>query len=228
MHPFLDLPPSLDDAILSLNPTAFFPLTDGSSPLRDVARGWDATVTGSPTFGVPVRSPFERAVTFSGTGQYATASPSVPTPATSMSVLAFLSTTNATASARAMIGRAAALQYSFELRLGNSHTVLFNPLQSSGSSHVVATVAGAINDGNWHMAGGTFDGTTCWCYRDLLSGSSTTLTGTWHKTSTAALQIAAFASGDLFPGTLSRVAYWADRVLTAAEYRWLYSVAFES
>lgn len=186
---------------------------------------WNAAVTGSPTYGVAAPSPIGQGITWSGTGQYATTATSIPTPSASVSVVALFATTNASASARALAGRTAASQSSWELRLSSSHTVVFNPMQSGGSSHASAAVSGATNDGLWHVAGGTYDGTTVRTYRDTATASSTTLTGSWHTASTAAISLASYGTGDVYPGSLAHVAYWADRVLTAPEFLFLNAIA---
>lgn len=216
----------LRDAILSLQPTAYWPLDDGNGPLRDIAGGnWNATVTGSPTFGVGAQDPIGRGVTFSGTGQYVTTSGSVPTPAASVSVGCLYRTTDATASARYVLSRAAASNYTWGLRLDASQRAVFDAYQGTTSVHASATVTGATNDGNWHLIVGTFDGTTIRCYRDTATASSTTLTSTWKKDSTAGVQVAAIANGALFPGTGAHAFLITDRVLTAAAVLWLYSIA---
>jgi len=214
----------LRDAILSLQPTAYWPLDDGSGVLRDIAGGWNATVTGSPLYRVAARPPIDRGITWSGSGQYATTSTSVPTPVASISVGAWFQTTDATASARVMLGRGASSQYSWDLRLGASHTAGLTVLQSNNSGHAAALVAGATNDGQWHLVVGTFDGTTLRNYRDTATNSSTSLTGTWHTASTAAVQVAALASGVLWPGALAHLFIINDRVLSASSVRWLLSI----
>lgn len=216
----------LAKAILSLHPTAYWPLDDGGSPLRDVSRGWSATVTGSPSYGVAAPSPIGRGVTFSGTGQYAATATSIPTPATSMSVLALFATSDATAASRFLASRGASSQYSWGLHLQSNHTIGGLVYQNTGSIHASVGVSGTVNDGAWHLAGMTFDGTTLRGYKDSATNSSTSLTGSWHKASTGPVRIAAAGNaGSLWIGTEACVVYWADRVLTAAEFLFLNAIA---
>lgn len=220
----------LRDAILSLQPTAYWPLDDGSGPLRSLGQNWPATVTGSPTFGVAAPDPIGRGITWSGSGQYATTDTSVPVPASSVSLLAILRTTDSSAAQRAIVARGAANQYTWELQFNTAHKPKMIAYQAAGSTHCTATAATAANDGAWRLVIGTFDGTTAWVRHGWAGGYETasdgTLTSTWHKSSTAAVSLAARITTALFPGTVAHLAYWSDRVLTDAEARWLTSIAF--
>lgn len=231
-HRYRDpLPSRLRDAILSLQPTAYWPLDDGSGPLRSLGQSWPATVTGSPTFGVAAPEPIGRGITWIGSGQYATTSGSVPVPSSSLSVLAIAATTDTTAASRSIVSRGAASQYSWDLRISSTHAFQFIASQSSSAGHAAATVGASVNDGNLCLVVGTFDGTTIRAYRGVLatgqfaSASSTSLTGTWHKASTAGVQIAARADVQQFPGSIFTAAVLTDRVLTESELRWLFSIA---
>jgi len=209
----------VDRAILDLRPTLYLPMRDPVGPLRDASGGrWDAAVTGSPTLGVAAPSPIGRGVVFSGTGQYATTDGGVPTPTASMSVLSIFVTTNASAANRTIAGRGASSQFSWVLRIEATHIVAFRLFQSDGSAHGGTSTTGAVNDGAIHLALGTFDGTTLRTYRDDQAASPATPSGgTWHKASTAGIQIAALNSTSLLPGTACPTAYWADRVISDGE-----------
>lgn len=216
----------LRDAILSLQPTAYWPLDDGNGPLRDIAGNWSAAVTGTPLYRQAAPQPIGRGVTWSGTGQYAVSSGSVPTPAASVSVLVFLNTTNATASVRTPAARRFSNQNSWWLRLNSDHSVGFFAMQADGTNHCTATVAGAVNDGLWHIVTGTFDGTTLRVMRDAATpATSTSLTGSWHTASTAGIGIAQNTTSNLFPGTLAHLALFTDRVVTHTEHLWLRTIA---
>lgn len=187
---------------------------------------WNAAVTGSPTYGVAAPSPIGQGITWSGTGQYATTSTSFPTPAASVSVLALFATTDVTAAVRIISGRGAANQHSWDIRISAAHNVQFFALQSDGTTHASAAVVDTSTDGLWRLAMGTFDGTTIRAYKDALArASSTSLTGSWHKASTAGVQVAGRSNSLLFPGTVGHVAIWSDRVISDAERLWLHSIA---
>ena len=220
----------LTDAILSLQPTAYWPMDEGVGNLRDPAGGWTADVTGSPAFGVAAPSPIGRCVTWSGSGQYATSSGSVPVPTASISVACLMSTTDATAAGRYLMSRYAASNRSWTLSMTATHAFSFTCDQAAGAAHVTAVFGSASNDGRWYLVGGTFDGTTAWGYLGRPNGvfganSSGALTGSWKKDSTAGIGIAQLSAASLFPGSIAHVAYWADRVLTAADFRYLTAVA---
>jgi len=220
----------LRDAILSLAPTAYWPLDDGAGPLRDIAGGWNAAVTGSPTFRVAAQDPIERGVTWSGTGQYATTSGSVPTPAASVSVACMFRTTNATAATRAIFSRGATNQNSWQLDLSSANAPRFLIFTTTAGSTNGIQVGGAANDGRWHLMVGTSDGSFVRGYRASAAGFTvgTPLADSivWHLASTAGLQVAARADATPFPGDTAHAAYWNDRVLTEADARWLGTIAF--
>lgn len=222
----------LRDAILSLQPTAYWPLDDGGSPLRDIAGGnWNATVTGSPSR-VAAQEPIGSGWAFSGSGQYGAVSASIPTPTASISVLGLFRTTDAAAAQRQFLTRHAASQASWTLGLGTTHGQQFICYQSGGSAHASAGVGTASNDGRWTLYAGSFDGTTIRAYRVSSTGTvaentSTSLTGTWHTASTAAVGIAHRNTALLWPGDLAHLAYWRDGiVLNRSHATWLGSVAF--
>lgn len=214
----------LRDAILSLQPTTLHVL-DSLGSVRDLCSGdWTATYTGSPTL-AQARAPINTGVTFSGTGQYATTSGSVPTPTASMSALCVFSLTDATAANRTLYGRGASSQFSWCLRAEATHVVAFRLFQADASAHGGTSTTGAVNDGAPHLVLGTYDGTTLRTYRDAQApNTATPASGTWHKASTAGVQVASLNSAALFPGTVHLAAYWADRVITDAERLWLYSI----
>lgn len=216
----------LIQGILDLRPTALWWQRDAAGVLRDISGNeWHATVTGSPTYGVP--SPIGRVVTWPGGAVYATTSASIPTPTASMSALGFFRTSDATAANRFILGRGSAAQHSWGLGIGSTHLGRFFASQSNGSSHALQTVAGAVNDGAaaLHLVGGTFDGTTLRTFRDQSTNSTTSLTGSWHTASTAPVQIAAYNTTTTWIGDLGPSAYWASRVLAADEYRHLHALA---
>lgn len=220
--------PALEDAILALSPTGYWRLNGASGDLVDSAGDEDATVTGSPTYSVTSDVPVHigTAMTFSGDGQYGTTSADIPDPTESMSVLALIRTTDETAGFRFAVGRGGTGGgHSWGLGLHSSHVARFVVTQANGSAHAQATIANALNDGEWHLIAGTFDGTTMRLYRDLASNSSTSLTGTWQKDSNAGVQIAAYGSDEEWVGDLAHIVYWADRVLTSDEVANLYNVA---
>jgi hypothetical protein len=222
----------LRDAILAYQPTTYHPSDSVVSPLVDVARNWNATVTGSPTIAA-APDPIGRGITLSGTSQWGITSGSVPAPAASVSVIGFVSTTDASAAARALMARGAAAQHSWQLYLNSSHQATFEALQSGASSHCSAAIASsAINDGAWWMLAGTFDGTTLYTYRVsstgvLSSATSTSLTSTWHKASTGGIGIGVRPSNGLpMIGSIAHLAHWADRLLTVSDIRYIASIAF--
>lgn len=222
----------LRDAILSLQPTAYWPLDDTGTPLRSLAQNWTAAVTGSPTYAVAAPDPIGRSIAWPGGSVYASTATSFPNPSASISVLCLMRTTDATASVRRLFARGATSQYSWEIRMGATHGLVFVPLQSDGTAHANVNLGNttAANDGFWYLLMGTFDGTTVAGYKAKLgstpvSASNTTLTASWYKSSTAAVQIAAMNSATTFPGTLAHAAIWNDRIIPAATFAWLASIA---
>lgn len=229
-----DLPSArLRDAILPYQPTTYHPLDDGVGPLRDVSRGWSATVTGSPTFGVGAPGAIERGITFSGTGQYAVTSGSVPTPSASMTALAFARWTSATADL-GVISRGTGAQGSWIIDINSTRCLAVVKNTAAGNhAFVYSAASGSLNDGLWHMVAMTFDGTTLRAYHFNTNGtsgtqSSTSLTGSWKKDSTGGIAIAAYDTAGFVPfnGTMAHGAYFNDRVLTASDFGFLASVAF--
>lgn len=209
----------LIQSVLDSRPTALWWMRDAAGPLRDIAGNhWDATVTGSPLYGVGAREPIGRGVTWPGGSVYATTATNIPTPTSSVSALMVWNTADASAAFRTALARAAPSQHSWTIRLHTSHVAQFLALQSSSTTHATASTTGATNDGNWHLAVGSFDGTTIRCGRDAAAAvTSTSLTGSWHTASTAAVQVGAHNSANSFIGTTAHLAYWADRVITDAE-----------
>lgn len=218
----------LDRAILDLRPTLYLPMRDPVGPLRDASGGrWDATITGSPTYGVAAPSPIGRGVTWSGSGQYATTGTGIPNPSTGISVLAIGKTSDGSATNRHFIARA----NSFRLYLNGGHTPTMDIIQPGGSTHAGINAGAAANTGEWFMAVGTFDGATVTCRLifaggSLSSNSSSSLTGSWGKASVAAATIGSNGAAGYFVGTSAHTAIINDRVLTTADVRWLASVAF--
>lgn len=221
------VPEALRDAIKSLNPTAYWACDDASGNLADqMSGGYTATVTGTPTYAATAANPVAKGITWSGTGQYATTSTSIPTPTASVSILVIFSTTDTAAAGRYLAARQAANQSSWGLSLGTTHLARFTAFQSGGSNHCIAQTATALNDGAVHTVVASFDGTTARVASDMAAAAtSTSLTGSWHTASTAAVSLAALATASLFPGTTYDVAYWADRVITNAERMWVHSIA---
>lgn len=222
----------LRSSILALSPTAYWPLDDAASPLRDLGGGaYGGTVTGSPTYAVAAPNPIGSGVTFSGSGQYATTSASLPTPASGISVFALFNTSS-TAGTKHIAGRYSVGQASWIMDVTAAGSGRFFVFQSNGSSHATAGWGGGnlMAAGSWCALLGTFDGTTVSTTgaagSTVSTGTSTTLTGAWHTASTVAAQIASANTSNLFPGTLAHVAYWADRILTVADFRYLRSIAF--
>lgn len=218
------LPAVLSDAIRSLAPTAYWKLDEASGNLADtMSGGYTATVTGSPT-GVAAPSPIGRGVTWSGSGQYATSSGSVPTPTASVSVLALVSLTSS-GSIRAIAARAGTNQYSWTLRIGSGNTPVFIAHQSSGTAHGTATASTTCNDGAWHVLLGSFDGTTVRVHHNGLETASTSLSGSWHPASTAGISIAHSFGSNLYSGTSGHLALFNDQRLGNDVARWLTALA---
>lgn len=217
----------LTEALLDLG-MIVWPHDDAAGNLRTLGGTWPGTMTGSPTYGVAARDPIGRGITYSGSGQFATASTSFPNPTTGLSVLSVIATTSASASNRAICARGAGGtgQGGHSLQMTAAHALMFKVFQADGTDHASATVSGAVNDGAIHLLAGTFDGTTITAYRDLAApATSTSLTGSWGKASTAALRIANLNGGFLFPGTVYRNAVGIDRVLTASDISALVALA---
>lgn len=213
------------DALLSYAPTALL-LDNRQTTISDVSgRGWHGTITGTPIRGVPFAG--ERGTTWSGSGQFATTSTSIPNPTAAISVVTVFRTTDAGAAARSMFARGATNQFSWDLRIGSTHLPTFVAYQSNAATHCAASTAVAANDGLLNVVAGTFDGTTLRVYRISQSGivntnSSTSLTNSWHITSTAGVQMAGISGGSqLFPGLVGPSAVYNDKILTNNDIRYL-------
>jgi hypothetical protein len=223
------MPSKFASSLLALSPTGYWRLEDTGSPLLDEVAARNMAVTGSPTYGATgaVNGGANRAITFSGSGQYAVGPTAFPTPSTSISVACWFKTTDtSTPSSRRLFTRTGTGQNSWMLSMTSAHRMRFLIFQADGTTHADAPESsGTRNDGLWHLAVGTFDGTTIRLYIDGGQvASSTTLAGTWHKASTAAPAIAASSAGTfLFPGSVDEVAIFNDRVLTATEISDLYA-----
>ena len=214
---------SLQDAILSLQPTAYWPLDDRGSPLRPLAGGRTAAVTGTPTYGVAVQGPIERAMTLPGTA-YAVSSTALPQATTALSAIAIFATTNATAASRVLLARYTGAQPSWILYLSSAHKPTATLYQSGGAGFMGANNTANANDGLWHLSALTYDGTTLGITTDGVLATSTSQTGAWHTAPTVAPSIGGSAGGaTLYTGSLAHCAYWANRALTASELAWLRS-----
>ncbi len=202
--------------------TADASLLTGTVPTVTVA----ATTAGGPQY----RSGGDAlgtgdSINWSGTGQYALTSASIPAPVGSISVMAVFNTTTAAAAAHTLASRSAASHFSWGLSLSSSHLAAFTLYQSGGSAHAAASVGSfACNLGDWEVAMGTFDGTTVYTYqaaqRDIHIASSASLTGSWNKDATVAVTLAALGAASptaLFPGRIALVAAWYERVLGKPE-----------
>jgi hypothetical protein len=90
----------------------------------------------------------------------------------------------------------------------------------TGSDWLTANLgAGAIGDGNWHLVGGTFDGTTRRLYFDGIERASGTFAG--NIANTANLQIGQHAfTGTHFNGLLDDIRIY-NRALSASEIQTL-------
>lgn len=224
---FPPFPDRLLDVFLAYQPDVCYPLADGSGPFRDAARSWHASVTGSPVFGAPAPAPIDRGVTFT-TGQYGASSAAFPVQAASVSAVALMRTTNATAANRPLVGRHA----NFQLYLNGAHTPTFSALQATTASHCGQNSGLVANNGLWWLVGGSFDGTTVRCASFSEAGvgttqTNTTLTGSWSKGANA-VEVGALAGAALgqFQGTLAYVSVWNDRIVSLADMRSLASAAF--
>lgn len=134
------------------------------------------------------------------------------------SVSAWVKTTN---TARQMIlAKGAATgqySYSFETGLSVAGYANFILLNTSDTGYMVAQSNKPVNDGLWHYLTGTYDGTTISLYVDgVLSGSSTTKTGTQVTDSTGPFYIGNRGSSLYWNGTIDAVSVYA-RALTASE-----------
>lgn len=221
-------PPSFDrllDYALPLRPTACIPSDEASGNLRDISgNGLTATMTGSPTYGTIAPSVVGgRAVTYSGTAQYATTS--APTNATSRtSVVAAFMTTNSTAAIRTIVSRyAAASQESWTMVLNSSHIPVFQTFQAGGSLFAQTNAALAANDGQWHLLGASID--TARTSPLLMSldrrvfGPGGTPSGSWNGASTAGIQIGGRSGSFLWTGAIGIFLYWHDTALGADQLR---------
>lgn len=215
----------LRSSFLALSPTAYWPMSDVASPLSDVVGGFGGTVTGSPTYAAAAPSPIAKGVTWSGTGQYALTSNSITAPTASVSV-AVLFKTSASGATQALVCRYTAAQPSWQLLITSGGLVQFIGYQSGGAAHVTIGTSSTYNDGQWHLAVGTFDGTTAAVMVDAETRrTSTSLTGSWNKSPTMGVSIAGSGGGfSLLTGSTAHAGYWVDRVVTDAERLWLRSI----
>lgn len=225
------LPSRLTDAILSLQPTALWPMDDGNGPLRDIAGGnWNAAVTGTLAYRTAAASLIERAVTGTGT-QYGVTSTSVPNPTTAMSVVSLISTTDATAANRAIIGRySAGAGASWRLMLDTAHKPNATMFTNVAGTHVSWNANVVVNTGAWWLVAFSFTdavGGTVWASNGstLVSGASGVTSGAWNPTSSAAIHLGANGTFAPFPGSWAKQAYFR-RALTETDVRYLASVAF--
>jgi hypothetical protein len=219
----------LRDAILSLQPTAYWPLDDGNGPLRDIAGNWNATVTGTLGYGVAAPDPIGRGITFDGSSR-GLSSTSAPVPTASLSVLALIRTTNASAATRVFAGRGAASQYSWELDMDASHVARFLIWRADGGALNSASANVVVNDGGWWLVAGSCDGTNvrhhAYSATTATDSAPTAVSTTWHLASTAGIYIAQIAGSSGYIGVEGHVAVFNDKVIGPTQLRWLRSIAF--
>ena len=227
MHPFLDLPPSLGDAILSLNPTAYWPLDDGHGPLRSLAQNWPATVTGSPTYGVAAQSPIGRGVTVASSPSALTAV-SFPAASSAISMCAMVNLAY-NAGNRTILDRFTTGQGSWVWDIANGLN-RFITKTSAGATADAYSPSTVVGDSTWHFVYASFrasDKLFTLCTDGTISTS--TGTGTWDP-SQASIGVNIWASNTAsltarMNGTTAHVALWNDLYLSQAAVSWLSSIA---
>jgi hypothetical protein len=218
---------SFGDALLEYAPVFVVPHDEGAGPLREFALSTTLAITGSPV--LRAAGPFEgaSAVTWSGSGQYATAAAAPTDPPAAVTAICWFRTSNATAASRFIFCRYqnSANLASWGLYLTSAHKARFEVYQSTAAAHATCTSSASFNDGKWHLAVGVFDGTTISLYIDgVLVASSTSLTNSWKRTTTTTPTIAALTTGTLpYPGDTSWAAI-VNRGLAANDAAFLNAI----
>ncbi len=195
----------------------------GTAPTVSVA----ATTAGGPQYRAGGNALGDGdSINWSGSGQFAQTSSSIPPPVGAISVMAVMKTTDATAAARYLASRGGTTNHwSWSLTLTASHLASFTAFQAGGSAHAAASVGTfTCNLGDWIILLGTFDGTTIYAYqaaqKQIAIASSASLTGSWNKDATVAVTLAALGAttpSNNFPGRIGLVAMWYERILGKSE-----------
>lgn len=138
----------------------------------------------------------------------------------SFSINAWLKYSNSPAFA-SVVTKGNSNDFSYGLQIGTTkiNAILW---QQNGATHLAIENATVVNNGAWHMATLTYDGTTLRIYVDAGTAATTTAkTGSWFN-GTADLCLGSRTGGSgLFTGSLDDVSFF-NRALTAAEITSLY------
>jgi len=219
------------DIVAAMSPDAFWPLQDASGNFVDISgNGYDAAVTGSPTYentGPTINGEATSAVGFSGTAQYGVASEAIDdgvTTSTGMTISLWFKTSDTLANP---VAKKAAGQYAFDIYLDSSPNIELNTYQTDGASlSASAETSGTYGDDAWHHCVAWVDATTNYIHitlDDTETINNTSPAGTWNAESDSAFGIGAISNGNgAYAGDLAFVAYW-QRALTSGERATLYS-----
>lgn len=205
--------------VLATSPVAYWPMGEATGNLADASgNGWTATVTGSPTYGVAGPTVTRgTGVTWDGTNtMYAETSASLTTPpGTALTVMCWFLTS--AAATDYLVTRVNTGSTSWQLT-SESGVVGANLLNTSNAMYGEAYAGSGLNDGSWHWAAMTWDGTTLTAYADASTATDTTFSGTWVQASTAPVRISTGYATYInnFTGSTCHAAIW-NRVLTSAE-----------
>lgn len=140
----------------------------------------------------------------------------------SWSVSTWVKTTNSTARQILIAKGDSTGQYSWEMditspSIGAAGAPTFILYNTGDGGYMYTPITKPISDGYWHNIVGTYDGTTISIYIDgVLSGSSTTKTGTQVTNSTGPLSIGDRGSSSYVNGIMDSISVYS-RALTTSE-----------
>lgn len=210
---------SYSSTILADSPLAYWKLdeTTGATQFADSSgNSHPATISGTPTYSTSYKVDIG-SVAFSGSqyGSVATTTGGWLSSTSTYSVEVWFSTTATGTRALVMYDNSGVVPgnatrfFMFYLSNGN---VIFNPF-NSGGTYVTLTSPLAYNDGIWHHAVGTWDGTTVRLYVDGSQVNSTALSGTSPTGGNWPLTLATGCNGAVgnyiqYSGSLDEVAVY--------------------
>jgi hypothetical protein len=216
--------PAYVATVLATGPLSYWRLGEASGTTAADSKGTNpGTYIGSPTLGAPgaLTGDSNTAATLNGTSQSMQVA-GLPGFGTQMAVGSWFKTTVRGPGTRDIVGTPG--PYSFSLHENPDGSIGYNLFTAAGSGFAGMNSALAYDNGGWHLAVGTFDGTNARLYVDgaLVAGPTGIGGSTWNAAASA-VDIGYLNSNfTYFAGTIDEPAIWS-RALSAGEIATLYA-----
>ena len=200
--------------VLALSPSAFWPMQDTSGNLTDeTGNGWTATAQGTATYSVggpTIGSETFDAITFDGSTDYFTVSPTLTDPSTAGFTLSAWVKHPAEAAYRQVFSWLSGTEGTMYLRKANGFGMAGATFDTAQAAVLLATITPDLDD-TWTHIGLRLTTATpeLKVYQGTTTGTDTTETGTWKRDGDPNCSIGALGAGtDPFNGEMALLAYW--------------------